>query len=109
MTEQPESYTNKSGNKIWYLPSRGKDYIHRLDGPAIKWVDGSTYWYVNNKQHRLDGPAVINLDVKGNICQETWVINDIWLNEDVVDWIEENGMTAPYSEEDQMAIMLRWG
>ena len=31
--------------------------IHREDGPAIEWDDGSKEWYKNGKKHREDGPA----------------------------------------------------
>ena len=42
------------GYKEWY--ANGKR--HRLDGPAIEWSDGHKEWWVNGKLHRLDGPAV---------------------------------------------------
>jgi hypothetical protein len=32
--------------------------LHRLDGPAVKWPDGSTHWYRDGKLHREDGPAM---------------------------------------------------
>ena len=41
------------GSKEWYL--NGK--LHRSDGPAIEWASGSKEWYVDGKRHRLDGPA----------------------------------------------------
>ena len=31
--------------------------LHRLDGPAVEWADGSKAWWQNNRRHRLDGPA----------------------------------------------------
>jgi hypothetical protein len=34
------------------------DKLHRLDGPAIVYDDGSELWYKNSKLHRLDGPAI---------------------------------------------------
>ena len=34
---------------------RGK--LHRIDGPAIIWPDGSEAWYQNDVLHRTDGPA----------------------------------------------------
>jgi hypothetical protein len=45
--------TTLSGNKYWF--QEGKR--HRLDGPAIEWVDGSKYWCQYGKLHRTDGPA----------------------------------------------------
>ena len=31
--------------------------LHREDGPAIEWSDGSKHWYFNDSLHRKDGPA----------------------------------------------------
>jgi hypothetical protein len=43
------------GNKFW-KNKEGK--LHRLDGPAVDYVDGRKQWYKNGLRHRLDGPAV---------------------------------------------------
>ena len=32
--------------------------LHRLDGPAVQFVGGCSYWE-NGELHRLDGPALI--------------------------------------------------
>ena len=32
--------------------------LHRLDGPAVEYADGTKFWYKNEKLHRLDGPAL---------------------------------------------------
>ena len=32
--------------------------LHRLDGPAVIWRDGSEAWFHNGKLHRTTGPAV---------------------------------------------------
>jgi len=42
------------GSKYWY--NEGK--LHREDGPSIEYADGSKYWYNEGKLHREDGPAV---------------------------------------------------
>ena len=49
---------------------------HRLDGPAIEWVDGSKYWFQNGKYHRLDGPAIEWVD-----GSKEWFIEDECLTE----------------------------
>ena len=36
-----------NGSKEWYR--NGK--YHREDGPAIEWADGSKYWWLNGKQY----------------------------------------------------------
>ena len=58
MTEQAKSYIDKDGAKFWYLPSRGRIYYHRLDGPALELSNGTKQWWTNGKLHRSDGPAV---------------------------------------------------
>jgi len=35
-----------------------KNDLHRVDGPAIIWMDGTELWYQHGKLHREDGPAV---------------------------------------------------
>ena len=45
------------GNKRYYS-DRDMTIIHREDGPAIEWSDGSKEWWLNGEFHREDGPAV---------------------------------------------------
>jgi len=49
----------------WY---NEKDQLHRLDGPAIEWADGSKSWYDEGKFHRLDGPAFEDADGTKEWC-----------------------------------------
>ena len=58
---------SNDGTKRWY---NDKDQIHRLDGPAILYPNGTEFWYKNNKLHRTDGPAVTYKD-----GEELWFIN----------------------------------
>jgi hypothetical protein len=34
------------------------DELHRIDGPAIEYSNGSKAWYQNGKRHRIEGPAI---------------------------------------------------
>jgi hypothetical protein len=34
-----------------------KGELHRTDGPAVEWPDGTREWWVDGKLHRVDGPA----------------------------------------------------
>jgi hypothetical protein len=43
------------GSKRWY---NNIGELHRTDGPAIEWYDGSKEWFVNGVLHRTDGPAM---------------------------------------------------
>ena len=54
------------GSKFWYI----NDQRHRTDGPAIELANGDKYWYINGQRHRTDGPAVECAD--GN---KYWYVN----------------------------------
>jgi hypothetical protein len=44
----------KNGTKFWYL----KGLRHREDGPAVEYSDGRKEWFQNGIRHRIDGPAI---------------------------------------------------
>jgi len=48
----------EDGTKSWY--HKGK--IHREDGPAIECPNGDKQWWVNGELHRTDGPAITFAD-----------------------------------------------
>ena len=41
--------------------SKGK-VLHREDGPAVEYANGTKFWYLNGKRHREDGPAIVYSD-----------------------------------------------
>lgn len=42
-------------NREWWV----EDKLHRINGPAVEWFsEGYKAWYVDNELHRLDGPTV---------------------------------------------------
>ena len=57
------------GNKKWF---NEKDQLHRTDGPASEWADGSKAWYLNGALHRTDGPAYES--AKGS---KEWYLNGV--------------------------------
>jgi hypothetical protein len=44
-----------NGDRFW---RNQNGHLHREDGPAIEWADGSKFWYLNGQLHREDGPAI---------------------------------------------------
>ena len=45
---------DKDGTKLWYLNGQ----LHREDGPAVEYPDGTKYcWFLNGLFHRINGPA----------------------------------------------------
>ena len=45
--------------------------VHRTDGPAVEYADGTKAWYIDGKQHRIDGPAAEYSD-----GDKSWYIDD---------------------------------
>ena len=62
--------------------------LHREDGPAVEYTNGSKMWFINNNLHKEDGPAIIYVD--GN---KWWYINGKELTEE-----QFNHITEAYNE-----------
>jgi hypothetical protein len=60
----------KFDDRIEYHLNSEEGPLHRQDGPAIIYKDGSLQWWVKDRLHCLDGPACINDDNK-----QWWVEN----------------------------------
>lgn len=60
-------YSN--GTKKWF--KHGK--LHRDDGPAIEWHNGGKEWWHEGQYHRLDGPALIHSTAKMGFKDEWWI------------------------------------
>jgi hypothetical protein len=54
MSDEVTRYVDSDGNVSYYNKA---NQLHRLDGPAVEYVDGSKEWWQNGQLHRLDGPA----------------------------------------------------
>ena len=54
MTNESTMQIDSYGNKVW---QNKEAQLHRTDGPAIEYADGTKVWYVNGQYHRTDGPA----------------------------------------------------
>lgn len=55
----------KVDNKYWYK----NKVIHRYNGPAMEYADGTKKWMLFGRFHRLDGPAEVYADGR----EEYWV------------------------------------
>jgi hypothetical protein len=65
--------------------------LHRDDGPAIIYADGTQLWYRNGKQHRDGGPAAIGPD-----GTQAWYQNDKCHREDGPALIRADGIQHWY-------------
>lgn len=59
--------TDKYGHRFWYNQD---DQLHREDGPAIEYANGTKEWWLNGQLHREDGPA----------CEYADGTKEWWLN-----------------------------
>jgi hypothetical protein len=85
-----------NGTKVWLL----NDKLHREDGPAYIGSDGRQEWYLNGNIHREDGPAVIY----PSGTQEWW-LNDKEITENVTNWANERDIDLNnMSDEDKMIL-----
>ena len=46
---------NQHGTRIY---SNSQGLRHRVHGPAIEYVNGAKYWYLNGQRHRTTVPAI---------------------------------------------------
>jgi hypothetical protein len=69
MDDESLMWIDGFGNKFW-LNKQKK--LHRIDGPAIEWFNGTKQWYENGERHRLDGPAILHKN-----GSKSWFLNDI--------------------------------
>lgn len=89
----------EDGSEEW----RQHGKLHRTDGPAITKSDGTRAWYQNDKFHRIDGPALILYNK-----HFSWYLHDKMLPKESVEvWIEENQIDLS-TPEGQTAFLLKW-
>ena len=83
------------GDKYWRIDGK----IHRTDGPAVEWADGTKEWAIYGLNHRTDGPAVEWAG--GDI---TWHLDGITLTFDK--WLNQ---TTGLTDEEKVMLKLKYG
>ena len=109
MENNPICEIDEYGIKRWKLNGE----LHREDGPAIEFSDGSKYWYKHDKPHRLDGPAVIQNTKKllkyNTLSKIIWFINGHNVTDIITNWAKENDIDLDdLTEDDKLLIKLVW-
>jgi len=94
-TELAHKYEKEIGAKCWYK----NGLLHRDNGPAIIYLNGTEYWFQNDKLHRIDGPAAICAD--GTEC---WYQNGKCHREDGPAIIYPDGYEICYKNGEQTCI-----
>ena len=80
---------------LWYKDEE-MTILHRGDGPAIEWADGTKYWFLNGKRHRIDGPAGEAVD-----GDKEW-----WLNDQFMEFSEWKREVRQYYETDEDYLLM---
>lgn len=83
---KPVKRVDRDGNVCWRLNGQ----LHRTDGPAVEYYNGTRCWYVNGQRHRTDGPAVESAN-----GDREWYLNGkkIEMNDTISSFIE-NGLIS---------------
>jgi hypothetical protein len=94
---------------IWNDSFRGWEWrdehgqLHRADGPAVIYPNGSQVWYLHGQRHRIDGHAVIWAS-----GTQSWYVQGQDITAEVLDWMDRHGITLPFNEAQQVEFALRW-
>jgi len=72
-----------SGEYIKWIDDNGD--LHREDGPAIEYEDGTKYWMINGRLHCLDGPAIERSDGSVAFYKDGLQYTDITLTQCIDD------------------------
>ena len=67
---EPGNWIDRNGDPI-------SEKLHREDGPAVEYADGTKYWYRNGELHRVDGPVI-----EYSTGDTYWYLNGILLTEE---------------------------
>ena len=108
---QPDGpITDAYGTKRW----RKDGKLHREDGPAVEWDNGSEEWYINDIRHRLDGPAVTYMNQPN--ATKYWFVDGkkhrvdgpavVWANGDKEWYINDIELTPAEIEEQKKKIAI---
>ena len=65
------NFTHSNGDMCKLIFYKNRKY-HRLNGPAIEYVDGDSMWFKDGLFHRTNGPAIEWADN----AKEWWVEGD---------------------------------
>jgi hypothetical protein len=55
-------YIIKNSEGTFYHKDAEMTILHREDGPASEYADGTKSWWLNGGRHREDGPAVVRIN-----------------------------------------------
>ena len=90
---------NYNGVLLHYKNGR----VHREDGPAKIWPDGTMEWWFNGEIHNEDGPSAIHEYIQTTPLKYTWHIHGVGYTFD--DWCKKLDKT----DEEIILLKLKYG
>jgi hypothetical protein len=93
-----EMRTSSDGCKRWF---DDENRLHRTDGPAEEWPDGSKCWHLNGVRHRIDGPAF----EKPTGYKEWWVNGEQMTGEQFQEWRRQEDERAAREQREWEAMV----
>lgn len=60
-----------NGTRGWYK----NGIFHREDGPAIETLKGNQIWFREGKYHRLGGPAILYIEAYESPGSKSWLVD----------------------------------
>ncbi len=90
-------YDDGSREVITGVSSVSTKNIHREDGPALSWSNGTKTWLQHGMHHRMDGPAVIT-----STGEQRWAIWGKPVTKEVNEWLADTGIdpNKPFDYDD---------
>jgi len=88
----------KNGSVEWYIYGKR----HHADGPAIKRANGKKEWFINGNRHRIDGPAIEYPDGTKAWFVDGNRIPDEWIKDNIID-------ITNITKEEQVLMQICWG
>lgn len=88
-----------NGATAWYRNGN----LHRTDGPAVDYHDGTQLWYQNGDLHREDGPAHIDKD-----GSQFWYKHGAIHREDGPAVISSNGSQSWYLDDKEVDPLVHF-
>ena len=90
-----------NGSRQWYQ----HNHLHRTGAPAVETINGGEIWYQHGKLHRTNGPAVVS-----NAFTQWWV--DGVYYEDITSWAKaalqyEQMPTSPDAVDAKVAQVMQ--
>lgn len=58
----PAQVDQRNDASQWCETRQLHGFVHCVDGPAVRWQDGSEEWFQRSQRHRSAGPAVVGAD-----------------------------------------------